>query len=77
MITISSSFDYCMSSDCCIIIDMISIRSVVVGAFKLPKRYLSQDFRMIRIDFHQGLINYTQVAQNNLRIVGIRPIARP
>jgi hypothetical protein len=64
-----------MSSDCCTIINMTSIRSVVVGVFKLPKRCLSLEFRIIRIDFQQGFIYYTQVAQNNLRIVGITSIA--
>ena len=66
--------DYIVSSDCCITIEMVSARSVVVGVFKLPKRCPSQGFRIIRADSVVGLcIMPTQ--RSNLRIIRIAPIS--
>lgn len=50
-----SLLDYFVSSDCCITIEMVSARSVVVGVLGLPKRDPSQGFRTIRADLHIGL----------------------
>lgn len=70
--TITSLLDYSMSSDCCITIDMASIRSVVVGVFKLPKRCPSLEFRMIRIDFsYQAYVLYLNGAEYTYALLAL------